>query len=63
MQECGALEPDLNEGCLHARQHPTHSSFVDIADETAMVGSLDEDLLQHATFDQGGAHFSRADID
>ncbi len=63
VQERGALQADVDERGLHARQHARHSSLVNIADEAALVGPLQEDFLQHAVFHQGGACFARADVD
>ncbi len=63
VQERRALQADVDERGLHARQHARHAALVDIADQPAAVGALEEDLLQHAVLDQRGAHFARADVD
>src|SRR5262245_51905753 len=38
MQERRALQPDLDEGGLHAGQHPHHPPHVDVADDAAARG-------------------------
>jgi hypothetical protein len=42
MQKRRALHADFDESRLHARQHPRHSSLVDIADEAAAAGALEK---------------------
>src|SRR5690606_29756535 len=63
MQERGTLQPDVDERRLHAGQHARDTSLVDIADEPATIGALDEDLLEHAVLDQRGAHLTGTDVD
>ena len=45
VQEAGAVQPDLDEGRLHAREHPRHLAGVDIADQAAARRALDVQLL------------------
>ncbi len=59
----GALEADVDEGGLHAGQHATHPAFVDVADQTAPVGALDERLLEDAILDHGNPGFPGRDVD
>ena len=63
VQERGALEADVDERGLHARQHARNAALVDVADESAAIGALEKDLLQHAVLDQRRAHLARTDID
>ncbi len=63
VQERGALETDVDKRSLHSGQHPRHSPFVDITDETAAAGALDVDLLQHIALDDRGPGFSRSHVD
>ncbi len=63
MQERGALETDVDKRSLHSGQHPRHSPFVDITDETAAAGALEVDFLQHIAFDDRGPRFSRSRVD
>ena len=63
VQERGALQPDLDEGRLHARQHTLHPALVDVADQPVARGALDVDLLRGPVLDEGHAGFLRADVD
>ena len=63
VQERGALEAGVDERRLHARQHARHAPLVDVADDAAAAGALDEDLVQHAVLEQRRARFARADVD
>ena len=46
MNESGAIQPDVDEGRLHTRQHPHHLALVDVANDAAALGALDVHLLQ-----------------
>jgi hypothetical protein len=63
MQERRALHADVDERRLHPRQDARDPSFVDVADEPAAIGALDEHFLQHAALDHGGARLVRARVD
>jgi hypothetical protein len=63
MQKGGALQADIDECRLHARQHPGNPAFVDVADQSTAAGPLQKHLLQHAVFDDGRARLVRAGID
>ena len=63
MQERGALETYVDEGRLHARQHPVDPTLVDIPNQTPLRSALDEDLLQHAVFDDRNPGLLRRDVD
>jgi hypothetical protein len=63
MQKCGALQADIDECRLHARQHPGNPAFVDVADQSTAAGALQKHLLQHAVFDDGRARLVGGGID
>ena len=63
VQEGRALEPDVDERRLHARQHARHAALVEVAGEAEPAGALDEQLLQHAVLEQRRARLARADVD
>ncbi|MNO70338.1 hypothetical protein D3C76_612170 [compost metagenome] len=50
MDERRALQADVDEGRLHARQDTHHLALVDIADDAAALGALDVHFLQHPVF-------------
>ena len=51
MQKSRPLEPDVDEGRLHARQDAGHLAQIDVAHQTAFEGALDVQLLHRARFD------------
>ncbi len=63
MQECGSLQPDVDERRLHAGKNPRHAALVDIADQAALRGPFNVDLLQHAVLEQRGPHLARRHVD
>ena len=63
VQERGALEPDVDERRLHAGQHALHAALVEIADDAAPALPLDEQLRQHAVFDERRAVLARRHVD
>ncbi len=63
VQERRALQADLDEGRLHARQHPRDHAAIDIAHQSAPVRTLDVQFLRHARVDDGDARFLRRDVD
>ena len=54
---------DVDECRLHARQDARHAALVDISHQAALVGALDEHLLQHAVFHDGHTRLPRGDVD
>ncbi|MNE96956.1 hypothetical protein D3C80_1952380 [compost metagenome] len=48
MNERRAIEADVDESRLHARQYPHHLALVNVADDAATQGALHMHLLQHA---------------
>ena len=63
MQERRALEADIDEGSLHARQHARDLTLVNVADQTTPDGPFDVDLLKNAVFEQRRSHLARGDVD
>jgi hypothetical protein len=63
VQKGRTLQTDVDEGRLHPRQYATDTPLVDVADQTAALGALDDDLLHHAVLDHGDAGLGRGDID
>ena len=63
VQEGRALEPDVDEGALHARQHARHLAQVDVADQAALERALEVELLQRAVLDHGHARLLRRPVD
>ena len=53
VQESGPLQADIDEGRLHPRKDAADRALVDVADQTALLGALDVDLLQQAVLDDG----------
>src|SRR5262249_8442213 len=48
---------------LHARQHARDAAHVDVADEAAARGALDQELLHAARRDDRDARLLRRDVD
>ena len=48
MQKRRPLQPDVDEGGLHAGQHPADAAFENVAVQPSKPGALDDDLLHHA---------------
>jgi hypothetical protein len=63
VQESGARQADLQEGRLHARQHARHEALVEVADQPAPAGALDEHLLQRTVVQQRRAALARGHVD
>ena len=63
MQEGGALQADVNERRLHARQHARHAAQVDIAHQAALERSLDVQLLNCTVLHHGHTGFLGRPID
>ena len=63
MQECRALQADVNEGRLHPGQHPLDPAKIDIADDAAAAAALDIQVLHHAELHHRNPGFLRGDID
>ena len=63
VQKGRSLQPHVDEGALHARKHANHFTEVDVANETAGAGALDEKVLQDAVHYNGDARFPRRAVD
>ena len=53
VQKCSTLQTDVNEGRLHARQHPRDFAEVHITHQAALKAALDVQLLHRASFHDG----------
>jgi len=63
MQKRRALQPNVDERRLHARQHARHLAEVDVADQAALERALDVQLLHGAVLDHGHARLLGRPID
>ncbi|OIQ73769.1 hypothetical protein GALL_445890 [mine drainage metagenome] len=63
MQKAGPVQPDVDEGRLHSRQHPRDLAQIDIADQSALQAAFDVQLLHRSMGDQRHARFLRGDVD
>ena len=63
VEEGVALEADVDEGGLHAREHPRHPPLVDVAHEPPMAVPLDEDLRQAVVLQDGDPGLVRIALD
>ncbi len=63
VQERRAVQPDLDEGRLHSRQHPAYFAEVDVADQAAAADALDVQFLDHALLHHRNPRFLRRDVD
>ena len=63
VQERRALEADLDERALHARQHARDAAEVDVADQAARARALDVQLLHDALLEHRDARFLRRYVD
>ena len=63
MQEGSALEADLDERALHAGQHAGNAAKINVADQAAMTGTLDVQLVDHTVIEHCHARLLRRDVD
>ena len=63
VQEGSALQADVDEGRLHAGQHPRHLAQVDVADDAPLQRALDVQLLDGAVLDDGHPRLLRRPVD
>jgi len=63
VQEGGALQADVDEGRLHARQDAHDAAEIDVADQAARGGALDVQFLHDAALHEGDARFLRREVD
>lgn len=62
VQEGGLVHADVDEGRLHAGQHPADLALVDVADDAALGLTLHVHFLQQTVFDQGDPGFGGGDV-
>ena len=60
VQESGAVQSDLDEGRLHARQYPADFAQIDIADHAATAAALDVQFLDDTLLHHRHPGFLRA---
>ena len=63
MQEGSALQPNVDKGGLHPRQHARHLAQVDVAHQPALQRALDVQFLHRATFHHRHTCFVRCPVD
>ena len=63
VQKRGAFQADVDEGRLHAWQHPHHLAEIHVAGEAARQRALDVQFLHRTLQDQRDARFLRGDVD
>jgi hypothetical protein len=63
VQERGALLPDVDEGRLHAGQHPTHDSEIEVAQRAARALALDVELGDDAVLHERNTGLTDVDVD
>ncbi len=63
MEEGRAVEAEVDEGRVHAREHPGHLAEVDVADDAAVASTLDVELGDDAVLDDGDAGLADVDVD
>ncbi len=63
VDECCALQSDVDERALHARQYAHHTTQINIAHLAALPCALKMNLLNDAVLDQGNAGFKRCYVD
>jgi hypothetical protein len=62
MQKCGPLQADVYKRRFHAGQHSAGPAFVDVANQTALTGALNQNFLQDAILDHGDPGFAGRDV-
>lgn len=63
VEERGAIEPDVDERGLHARQDPGHASDVDVAHRGAIPPAFDVELAEDSVLDEAHPRLSDVDVD
>src|SRR5262249_49088868 len=63
VQERGAVEPDVDEGRLHAREHAGDLAEVHVPHRAAIARPLDEELGEDSIFDERDARLTDVDVD
>ena len=57
------LQTDINEGRLHAREHPDDSAAVDVADNSQFTVALDVELGNVAALQEGNPRLMGRGVD
>ncbi len=63
VQEGALLEPDVDERGLYSGEDGVDATEVDVADGTAMIGTVDQQLDQTIILEDGHARFALAPVD
>jgi hypothetical protein len=63
VEEGGLLEPDVDEGGLHAGEHADHAPLVDVADDALLALALEVELVDGAALDQRHARLRAGGVD
>ena len=63
VQEGGAVEPDIDEGGLHAGQHSGDSPEVNASDRRAILAPFEIELTQDAVLDQADPRLTDVYVD
>jgi hypothetical protein len=63
MNESGFLEPNFHKGGLHAREHTSDPTFIDVAGNVALLGAFNVNLNEGVIFKQGDPRFLGSRID
>jgi hypothetical protein len=57
------VEPNVDEGGLHAGQHARHATEVDIAHRRSMMTPLDVELAEYSLRNETNPRLSDVDVD
>ncbi len=63
VEERGLLVADVDEGRLHAREHPGHATLVDVADDALVFFTLEVELGDVTVFHQRDAGLAARGVD
>ena len=63
VEEGRLVQPDVHEGCLHAREHPDHAALVDVADDALVLLTLEIELRDVAVLDERHARLAAGRVD
>ena len=63
VEEGGLVQADVDEGRLHAREHPDHAALVDVADDALVLLTLEIELGDVAVLDERDAGLAAGRVD
>jgi hypothetical protein len=63
VEEGGLVQPDVDEGGLHARENPDHAPLVDVADDSLVLLTLEIELGDVSLFDERDACLAAGRVD